>query len=76
MLPLHEPGLSHVQPYVTRFLVGVCLLAVAAQAADPDLSAFLTGIETRYNHAKTLKVVFHESYTASGQAARKRSRAS
>jgi len=68
VLPLHEPGLSHVQPYVTRFLVGVCLLAVAAQAADPDLSTFLTGIETRYNHAKTLKVFFHESYTAGGQA--------
>jgi len=51
---------------VTRLVLVVCLLAAAAQAADPALETFLNGVELRYNRAKTLKVVFHESYTATG----------
>ena len=44
----------------------MCAFAVAVQAADADLAGLLNGVQTRYNRAKTLKVVFHESYTASG----------
>jgi len=51
---------------VTRLLLVVCAFAVAVQAADADLAGLLNGVQTRYNRAKTLKVVFHESYTASG----------
>jgi len=51
---------------VTRLVLVVCLLAAAAQAADPALETLLNGVELRYNRAKTLKVVFHESYTATG----------
>ena len=51
---------------MTRLVLVVCLLAAAAQAADPALETFLNGVELRYNRAKTLKVVFHESYTATG----------
>lgn len=52
---------------MTRPLLLVCALAVAGQAAnDADLGLLLQGVEARYNRAKTLKVVFHESYTASG----------
>jgi outer membrane lipoprotein carrier protein len=63
---LHELTLFNVQLYVIRLSVFVCALALSAQAADADLGMLLQGVETRYNHAKTLKVVFHESYTASG----------
>ena len=51
---------------MTRLVLVVCLLAAAAQAADPALETLLNGVELRYNRAKTLKVVFHESYTATG----------
>lgn len=51
---------------MTRLPLLVCVLGFAAEAADADLGLLLRGVETRYNHAKTLKVVFHESYTASG----------
>lgn len=65
-MTLHEMPVFDVQLYVIRLCVFVCALAVAAQAADADLGLLLQGVETRYNRAKTLKVVFHESYTASG----------
>jgi outer membrane lipoprotein carrier protein len=51
---------------VPRYLLFVCALAISAQAADADLGLLLQGVETHYNRAKTLKVVFRESYTASG----------
>jgi outer membrane lipoprotein carrier protein len=66
LLQVHETGVVAVQPYVIRLLLVVCSVAGAAHAADADLELLLKGVETRYNHAKTLKVVFHESYTASG----------
>ena|SRR5947209_8931342 len=49
------------------------MLAVSAFAADTGLDALLKGVETRYNRAKTLQVVFHESYTPLGKARRSES---
>jgi len=46
------------------------LLAVSAFAADPTLDALLKGIETRYNNARTLQVLFHEDYTPPGRPKR------
>jgi outer membrane lipoprotein carrier protein len=46
---------------VFRLLPG--LLAVSAFAGDAALDTLLKGIETRYNKAKTLQVLFHEDYT-------------
>ena len=46
---------------VYRLLPG--LLAVSAFAGDAALDALLKGVETRYNHAKTLQVLFQEDYT-------------
>ena len=42
------------------------LLAVSAFAGDPDLDTLLKGVETRYNKAKTLQVLFKEEYTPPG----------
>jgi outer membrane lipoprotein carrier protein len=46
---------------LARILVG--LLAVPLWAADARLDGLLKLIETRYNHAQTLEVLFREEYT-------------
>jgi outer membrane lipoprotein carrier protein len=46
------------------------LLAVSALAADPALDSMLKGVETRYNRAQTLEVLFQETYSAPGQPRR------
>jgi len=47
-----------------RLLLG--LLAVSAFAGDVGVDRLLKGVETRYNRAKTLQVLFHEEYTPPG----------
>ena len=42
------------------------MLAVSAFAGDAGLDGLLKGVETRYNRAKTLQVLFHEEYTPPG----------
>lgn len=44
------------------------LLTVSAFAADPGLDDLLKSVENRYNHAKTLQVLFKEQYTPQGKA--------
>jgi len=51
-----------------RLLIG--LLAVSAFGADAPLDTLLRGIETRYNQAKTLQVLFREDYTPPGRPRR------
>jgi outer membrane lipoprotein carrier protein len=51
---------------VLRFLLGLCLI-LPAFAVDPNLSRVLKGVEDRYNRAKTLQVVFEETYTVNGK---------
>jgi len=51
-----------------RLLAG--LLAVSAFAADPALDSILKNVETRYNKAKTLQVLFKQDYTPPGRARR------
>ena len=43
------------------------VLSVSALGADRDLNTVLKAVETRYNSASTLEVLFHEDYTAPGQ---------
>jgi outer membrane lipoprotein carrier protein len=43
---------------------------VSAFAGDSALDALLKRVETRYNRAKTLQVLFHEEYTPPGRAKR------
>lgn len=46
------------------------LLAVSAFAADAPLDSLLRSVENRYNHAKTLQVLFQEQYTPPRSPAR------
>lgn len=39
-------------------------------AADSGLAPLLKAVETRYNHAQSLQVIFHEAYTGPGQPRR------
>jgi outer membrane lipoprotein carrier protein len=62
------PGLrqSFVGPF--RLLIG--LLAVCAFATEAPLDGLLKRVESRYNHAKTLQVLFTEEYTPPGHSRR------
>ena len=53
---------------MTRIAPWVCLVVLPLEAADPNTTALLKGIEQRYNHAQTLQVQFSESYTVLGRA--------
>jgi outer membrane lipoprotein carrier protein len=46
------------------------LLAVSAWAGDARLDSLLKSVESRYNRAKTLQVIFHEEYTPQGKPRR------
>ena len=62
-----------VKAYVRVFLLFLGLGAVSAFAADAPLDTLLKGVETRYNKAKTLQVLFHEDYTPPGRPKRSES---
>ena len=47
-----------------RLVLGV--LVVSAFAGDAGVDRLLKGVETRYNRATTLQVLFHEEYTPPG----------
>lgn len=51
-----------------RIILG--LLVVSALNADSSLNDLLSHIESRYNHARTLQVVFQEQYTRPGEIRR------
>jgi outer membrane lipoprotein carrier protein len=55
---------------VSPFRLWVGLLAVSAFASDAKLDSVLKAVELRYNHAKTMQVLFHEEYTPLGRAHR------
>jgi outer membrane lipoprotein carrier protein len=57
-----------VKDVVTRFALLVSLVLVSVSAADVDLNTLLKGVEQRYNRAKTLEVLFNESYSVNGRA--------
>jgi len=67
---LHVPRPACVNPVVSPVRLLLCLLPVSLFAAAPDLGALLKAVETRYNHAQTLQVVFREAYTGPGQPRR------
>ncbi len=51
-------------------MIGVCLLAVSARAGTPEISEILTGVENRYNRARTLELTFEQTYDAPRRAAK------
>ena len=50
--------------------LSIGLLAVSLFAADAQLDSLLKTVESRYNRAKTLQVLFHEEYTPPGKPVR------
>ncbi len=44
------------------------MLAVSANAAVPDVSSLLRGVENRYNRARTIQVFFEQTYDAPRRA--------
>jgi outer membrane lipoprotein carrier protein len=57
---------GYVKSIVRVFRLSIPLLVVSAFAADAPLHTVLKDIEGRYNHAKTLQVLFTEQYTPKG----------
>jgi outer membrane lipoprotein carrier protein len=55
---------------VGLFRLAIALLAVSAFAGDAPLDGLLKQVEARYNHAKTLQVLFQEQYIRPGQIRR------
>ena len=51
---------------MSRILLWVCLGVQPLLAADANLDRVLKGVEQRYNRAKTLKVLFNETYSVQG----------
>src|SRR5208283_5375881 len=74
-----RPLAFHVSPprcvklSVSLLRLGIGLLAVSALAADPGLDKLLKSVENRYNKAKTLQVLFNETYTPQGKPQRSES---
>ena len=52
---------------MTRLVLWVCLGGLPLLATDANLDRVLKGVEQRYNRAKTLKVLFNETYSVQGQ---------
>jgi outer membrane lipoprotein carrier protein len=55
-------------PDVNYLAVWCALLASPAFAADDPLRTLLRSVETRYNHAQSLKIDFSETYAGIGHA--------
>jgi len=69
LLSLHVSRLASVKPIV-RLLLLATTLAVSAAGADRELAAVLKAVETRYNSATSLQVLFKEDSTAPAQLRR------
>lgn len=67
---LHVPKRARVNPRVSPLRLLLCLLSAPLFAAPTDLERMLKAVETRYNRAQTLQVVFHEAYTGPGRPRR------
>jgi len=60
----YTPGLfSASNSLVSRILYLLAALSVSSWAADTNLDQLLHNVENRYNKAKTLQVLFTETYT-------------
>lgn len=66
---LHDSPSGSVIFSVTRFVVSLCL-AVPALAAGIDTPALLKAVETRYNRAGSIQVLFQQTYRVQGRQPR------
>jgi outer membrane lipoprotein carrier protein len=61
---------SRVKFIVSLFRLWIGALVLPAFAAGPPLDTLLKNVETRYNRAQTLQVLFNETYAPPGQIQR------
>ena len=61
---------ANVISFVSLIRLMIWLLPVSLAGQTPSLGPMLKAVETRYNHAQKLQVLFHEAYTGPGQARR------
>ncbi len=50
-------------------MLSLCL-ALPALGAAPDVQAILKAVQTRYNRAQTIQVLFHQTYSMRGRASK------
>ena len=67
---LHERPPDDVSSDVTRFLVLLCLVAGCAWGAAVDTTELLKAVEARYNGARTVQVLFEQTFTAQNRPQR------
>lgn len=68
--PFHVSRSACVKVTVSPYRLCIALVALSGFAAEPSTEALLKGVEARYNKAKTLEVLFNETYTPIGSPAR------
>jgi outer membrane lipoprotein carrier protein len=64
---LHGPVVGGVILYVTRLAVYLCLVGPVFGAAT-DVPALLKAVQNRYNRARTVQVLFQQTYRMPGRA--------
>jgi outer membrane lipoprotein carrier protein len=67
---IHGGGGRRVSLSVTRLAAWVCLVAVPAVSAGLDTSSVLKAVQDRYNRARTVQVLFQQTYSLPGRAPR------
>ena len=71
-------GIHGLQPFIVnlhvrRLALAVSLAVLPGLAAEADLSGMLRAVEKRYNAARTVQVLFQQSYTVQGGRTRSES---
>lgn len=70
---MHGPGLGCVIPDVTRLVVLLCLAAWPGLVAGQDLTSVLKAVESRYNRAQAIQVLFEQTFRPQGRPQRRES---
>jgi outer membrane lipoprotein carrier protein len=70
LLGIHGLRRRNVNFHVRRFALMVSLAVLPGLAAERDMSGMLRTVEKRYNAARTVQVLFQQSYTVQGGRAR------
>lgn len=70
---MHAEAPESVNLDVTRVWIALCALAVPWVASCQDLTSILKAVESRYNRAQTIQVLFDQTFTAQGRPQRRES---
>lgn len=70
---MHGPGAGCVISDVTRRWVLLCLAAWPGLVAGQELTSVLKAVESRYNRAQAIQVLFEQTFTSQGRPQRRES---